>query len=204
MEILELKPLKKKKVYLYLIKHKDNDFSHLNLNHLSDFIEENKFRFAIIDFNNNSSKESYIEPLTKFLEDFNIPHYDIDIPEGVKNYLLVEILEKEVLLKELEEEFENINPEDLESYKAQSLKSWIDLLKRELENQKRNLEYNVKPSWIVKKALDIIRNIKYDRFSIMHFAPETLFNQLKALFEEYNIKVIKIDNKNGLYNPYLT
>ena len=106
-------------------------------------------------------------------------------------------------MKELEEELEKIDPDEIETYKTQSLKLWIDLIKRELECQKRNLEYSVKPKWVVKKVLDIIRKIKYDRFSIMHFAPDNLFSELKSLFEEYNIKVIKIDAKNGLYNPYL-
>ena len=35
--------------------------------------------------------------------------------------------------------------------------------------------------------------IKNDNLSIIHFAHEDLISELKKLFEEYNIKVIKYD-----------
>jgi len=55
------------------------------------------------------------------------------------------------------------------------------------------LELIIKLKWIVKKVLDIVKEIKNDKLSILHFAPEKLFSELKSLFEEYNIKVIKYD-----------
>ena len=100
----------------------------------------------------------------------------------------------EVQIEELEQEYEKLllnNQKD--TFKAQSLNAWIYLLKDKVEYTKNLLEYTIKPKWIVKKILDVVNNIKNDNLSIIHFAHEDLISELKKLFEEYNIKVIKYD-----------
>ena len=194
MEVLELKPIKEKKVYLYLIKKEDRELFESEYENLEEIIKKRNFRFAIVDFNDNDSKELYQTALLKFLEKFTLPYYNIDIPENAKNYLYHEILREDVQVSELEEEYENLYlNEQQDTFKAQNLKSWIDLLKKEVEYKKKHLELIIRPKWIVKKVLDIVNEIKNDKLSILHFAPEKLFSELKSLFEEYNIKVIKYD-----------
>lgn len=205
MEILELKPVKNKKIQLFLVKKENIKLNYELYQKFSDFMEKEKFRFAIIDFNDNKFKKIYKTPLSKFLDKYKLPYYSVDIPENVKDYLYVDILEKELQIKELEDEYEELCLEfdEKTSFKAQNLKSWIYILKKEVENKKTHLELVVKPQWIVKQILDIINNVKQEKFSILHFTENELFSELKNLFEQYNIKVIKKKMNNKLINPIL-
>lgn len=202
MEVLELKPVNGKKVNLYLIRRKENDFFESEYDDLKELIKTEEFRFAIVDFNDTDSKKYYQNPLLDFLNKIHVPYYNIDIPEYVKNYLYVDILNTELQVNELESEYEYLifnNQED--TFKAESLKSWIDLLKSELEYKKRHLESIVKPRWILKKILDVLDDIKNEKLSILHFTNEELYSELKKLFKENKIKVIKYDvNKKNIHS----
>ena len=195
MESLEIKPIKKKKITLYLIRNKKQELDKNQLHNLHNILENEKFRFAIIDFNDKQLKESYEKPLARFLDKFWIPYFSVDIPDYVRDLLNVEIFEKEALINELETEYENLcfKGDERDSFKMQSLNSWIELLKKEVESQKASLESSIKPKWIVKKVLDIAKMIRNDVFSIVHFTQEEIYSELKNLFESNNIKVKKID-----------
>ena len=198
MEVLEIKPLKNKKVTLYLIRNKDQRLNNSQLNNLKSFLEDEKFRFAIIDLNEEEIKKSYEDAISKFLDKFWIPYYSVEVPEHVRDVLNVEIIEKEALMNELEIEYATLCEDETkkESYKAQSLKIWIGLLKDEIEAQRKTIELTIKPKWLVKKVLDIANMIRNDAFSIMYFTHEEIFAELKVLFQNYNIKVKKIDINN--------
>ncbi len=194
MEVLELHPIKNKTVNIYLIRREDRDLLSLHHSNLEKIIEAEKFKFAIVDFNDPDVKKYYQTPLSKFTEKFHLPYYEVEIPESIKSYFYVELLDLEVQLEELEQEYEKLLLNNQkETFKAQSLNSWIYLLKDKVEYTKNLLEYTIKPKWIVKKILDVVNNIKNDNLSIIHFAHEDLISELKKLFEEYNIKVIKYD-----------
>ncbi|MFW9951164.1 MAG: hypothetical protein ACFFKA_13680 [Candidatus Thorarchaeota archaeon] len=198
MESLEIKPVKDKKVTLYLIRNKNQRLINSQLKNLKPFLEKEKFRFAILDFNKEEIKRSYRDAISKFLDKFWIPYYSIDIPDHVRDVLNVDIIEKEALMNELEIEYANLcdDEDKKDSYKAQSLKIWIGLLKNEIESQRKAIELTIKPKWIVKKVLDIANMIRNDAFSIMYFTHEEIFSELKMLFQNYNIKVKKIDINN--------
>ncbi|MBA7520368.1 hypothetical protein ES705_12464 [subsurface metagenome] len=199
IEVLEIKPVKNKYINIYLIRA--GVLNQDLLDNINNILKYEKFRFAIIDFNDIQSKKQYETPLHLFLKKFKIPYYSVDIPQHVRDHLCVEILEKELLINELENEYEDLisDPEQEKSFKAQNLHSWISLLKQEVKDKKDYLRLTLKPQWIVKKVLDIVKMIKNDRFSIMHFTHGEIFTELKELFEEYNIKVTKFDiNKKNL------
>lgn len=199
IEVLEIKPVKNKNINLYLIR--DGVLNQDLFDNLRNILKNEKFRFAIIDFNDFQSKKLYETPLHLFLDKFKIPYYSVDIPQYVRDHLCVEILEKELLINELENEYIDLisDPEQEESFKAQNLDSWINLLKQEVKDKMNYLKLALKPQWVVKKVLDIIKMIKTDRFSIMHFTHGEIFTELKELFEKYNIKVTKFDiNKKNL------
>ena len=198
MEVLELKAIRNKKIKLYLIRSENLEFSPKELKELSAFLKEQKFRFAVVDFNDDDVKKYYETPLLEFLNKFKLPYYKVDIPDNARDYLYVEILEKEIQIKELENEYEHLcyDLNEKESFKAQNLKSWIYILKKEVETKKEYLEKTLRPQWIVKKILDISKMIQNDKFSIMHFTHGEIFKELKSLFEKHNIKVIKFDINN--------
>ncbi|NHJ23686.1 MAG: hypothetical protein EAX89_03875 [Candidatus Lokiarchaeota archaeon] len=205
METLEIKPIKNKKITLYLIRNKNQRLDNSQLKNLKSFLKKEKFRFAIIDLNEEEIKKSYESVLSRFLDKFWIPYYSIDIPDNVRDFLTVDIIEKEALINELEMEYATLCDEHKEdSYKAQSLKIWMELLKNEIDSQKKSIQLTIKPKWIVKKVLDIANMIRNDAFSIMHFTHEEIFSELKILFENYNIKVKKIDLNNININKIIT
>ena len=195
MESLEIESIKKKQITIYLVRNKKQSFDKNQMNKLQEILKTEKFRFAVIDFNDKELKETYEEPLAKFLEKFWIPYFSVDIPDYVRDLLNVEIFEKEAQINELEKEYEKLlfKDEEENSFKIQSLHSWIELLQKEVESQKATLESTIRPEWIVKKVLDIAKMIRNDVFSIMHFTHEEIYSELKNLFESYNIKVKKID-----------
>jgi hypothetical protein len=198
METLEIKPIKNKKITLYLIRNKDQRLSNSQMKNFKSFLEKEKFRFAIIDLNKEEIKKSYEDAISKFLDKFWIPYYSIDIPDHVKDVLNVDIIEKEALMNELEIEYATLCDDEnqKESYKAQSIKIWIGLLKNEIESQRKAIQLTIKPKWVVKKVLDIANMIRNDAFSIVYFTHEEIFSELKILFQNYNIKVKKIDINN--------
>jgi hypothetical protein len=196
LEILEIRPLNnRKKVKLYLIRGENKGLNEVQYENLRELLEEEKFRFAIIDFNDKQMKKSYETPLQKFLEKFMVPYYTVDVPENAKDYLYVDVLEREVQLNELEIEYEDLcsDPEGVNTFKAQNLKAWIDMLKKELENKKEYIRKTITSQWIVKKVLDIANQINNDKFSIMHFTHEEIYTELKKVFEEHKVRVMKID-----------
>lgn len=200
MEVLEIKPVKNKKVKIFLLRNEIGRFNEEKYKNLRKILEKEKFRFAIIDFNNKEIKKTYERPLLEFLNNCMIPYFSVEIPEYVKNYLDLGIFDKEILLNELEEEYEELclNDEEMNSFKILSLKNWIEILKQEIELMKKNLKMFIHPQWIVKKVLDIVKKIENNVFSIIHFTHKEIYNELTNLFEIYNIKVIKYDisNKN--------
>lgn len=192
MEVLEIELVKNKKIFLYIIEKEDYKISHVKAKIFEDFLKNYKFDFATIDLLDKSLKQLNNSPIAKFLEDFSIEFIGIDIPEYAKGYLLVEISDKKEQIKELESEYESLSndPSGKESFKGQNLKSWIDLLKEEVNDKEQYIKLKVKPQWIVKKILDKARTYKKNSLILLHFSPRKLVPELQKLFREFKINVI--------------
>ena len=74
MEVLELHPIKNKTVNVYLIRREDRDLISLHYSNLEKIIEAEKFKFAIVDFNDPDVKKYYQTPLSEFIEKFHLPY----------------------------------------------------------------------------------------------------------------------------------
>ncbi|MFX1489721.1 MAG: hypothetical protein ACFFBI_11275 [Promethearchaeota archaeon] len=187
MEVLEIKPIRNKEIIVYLVnlsKRKPNP--NLNVN-LTDFLNQHDFNFATIDLKNGKQKGFDKSPLAKILKQFNIPYYKVDIPEYAMGYLMAEIIEKEDQVNGLIEEFLSIS--DKESIKGVNLKSWIDYLKGEIQEKKLFLDIKLRPEWIVKKILDIIRTIDNNEIIFIHFTQNNVFSETLKLLKDLDIKV---------------
>jgi len=64
MEVLEFHPIKNKTVNIYLIRREDRDLLSLHHSNLEKIIEAEKFKFAIVDFNDPDVKKYYLLILT--------------------------------------------------------------------------------------------------------------------------------------------
>ncbi|MFX1279163.1 MAG: hypothetical protein ACFFA3_07080 [Promethearchaeota archaeon] len=198
MEVLEIKPVRNKEIKAYLvnlseIKSKLNN----NLN-INEFLTHQNIKFATIDLENENLRTFTKSSLAKVLEQYKIPFYPVDIPEYVMGYLIAEIVEKEEQVNELIKEF--LSMSNKQSIKGLNLKSWIDFLKAEIDEKKVFLQLKLRPKWIVKKILDIIRLRNDTEIAFVHFAQDNIFNETMKLLKDLNINIKECDQKKEIIN----
>jgi len=202
MEVLELKPIKNKKVFAYMFAKEDSKaLQNSDQESLATFLKGKKVNFVTVDFDLNM-KEFGKTTFAKVLDKLGIKYYQVDIPEYAMGYLYEEIMEKEEMLTGLTEEYKNL--EDRDSYKGQSLKNWIDLINIEIQEKENCLSLQIRPMWIVKKMLDIAKSFQAEKVYFVHFVQtdicEDICSQVVELLREYNVKVIQYNKKHTIKN----
>ena len=205
MEVLDLKPIKNKKIIAYIFaKENSSDLQKSEPVLLSKFLKNKNINFVTVDFNLNINEFSKT-PFATVLEKLGIRYYQVDIPEYAMGYIYEEVIEKEEFIDSLTEEYKNL--EDRDSYKGLSLKNWIDLLNMEIQEKENLLSFKIRPMWIVKKMLDIARNFQTDEVHFVHFVQtdicEDICSQVVELLREFNVKVIQYNKKHTIKNIIL-
>jgi len=201
MEVLEIKPVRNKEIIAYLVKFSNiKSKSNANVN-LIEFLSKRNVKFATINLENENLRSFNKSSLAKILEKYRIPYYTVDIPEYAMGYLMAEILEKEDQVNDLTEEF--LSMSDKKSIKGLNLKSWIEVLKDEIDDKKLILQLKLRPEWIVKKILDIIRPTKTNKITFVHFAQDNIFNKTMTLLKDLDIEVKVYDQKKEDFAQYL-
>ena len=201
MEVLEIKPVRNKEIIVYLVKI-CNMKSKPNANvNLFEFLSRINVNFATIDLENENLRSFNKSSLAKILEQYKIPYYTVDIPEYAMGYLMTEIIEREDQVNELTEEF--LSMRNKESIKGLNLKSWIDFLKEEIDEKKLFLQLKLRPEWIVKKILDIIRSKNNNEITFVHFAQDNICNETMNLLKDLDIKVKVYDHKKENFAIHL-
>ncbi|MFX1372542.1 MAG: hypothetical protein ACFFCE_11840 [Promethearchaeota archaeon] len=202
MEVLELKPVKDKKIVVYM-SSKENAKYFQNDDHskLAEFLKKNHIDFVTVDFQVNMKEFSKTQ-FAEILNELNIPYFQVDIPDYAMGYLYQEILEKQEFQNELFEEYENM--EDKDSYKGLSLKNWIDMLGEEIQEREIYLSLKLRPQWIVKKMLDLALSFKKDVIFFVHFVQEDICEdicpQIVENLRELGVKVISYNKKHTIQN----
>jgi len=184
-----MRPVKGKEIFVSLIGKEDKELVIDEKMILKDILNEFSFRFTTIDPTYNNLKSFKLTTLAGMLNDHNLPCYAVDIPEYAQGYLDAEITEKKEQIAGLEAEFNAT--EDQTTFKAQNLKSWIDLLKDEVQEKEHFMDMKLRPQWIVKKILDIIKlgGPQEETVRIMHFTSKKLMPELKKQLEDMQVKV---------------
>ncbi|TFG00853.1 MAG: hypothetical protein EU541_01170 [Promethearchaeota archaeon] len=197
MEVLELKPLKKR-VKAYVFKKSRHEFPG-DIKALSQFLKDKNIKFITFDFDFNMKEFSKTE-FAHLLNDMGISYHQVDIPEYAMGYIYEDILEKEELFKELVEEYQSM--EDKDSYKGLSLKNWIDMLRDEIQEKEINLSLKIRPQWIAKKMLDICRTYNEEEMAFMHFVQEDICedicSELTKILRNLNVRVIQYTKKHNV------
>lgn len=204
MEVLELKPIKNKKIVSYMTsKENIKYFQNPDTSKLEEFLRKKNINFVTVDFQVNM-KEFSKTSFAKLLDELKIPYYQVDIPEFAMGYLYEDILEKQELLNKLYEEYEK--EDDKESYKMISLRNWIDMLAEEIQEKEIFLSLKLRPQWIVKKMLDLARHHKIDNdtISFIHFIQEDICEdicpQVTEHLRDLGVKVISYNKKHTVQN----
>ena len=191
---MEIKPIKNKKVSVYLIKKPKKSINFHNLRCLVDILMRKKINFISIDVEDDDLKNFRSTLMGKMFEELNVPFYPVYVPEYAKGYLHEEIFEKEEQLNELLEEY--LAMKNHESIKGQNLKSWVMVLEDEIREKKALLKLKVKPKWIVKKILDLINPIQSEEVSCIHLSQGIIFSEIARLLNDLNVEVIALQRTN--------
>ncbi|MHA1489523.1 MAG: hypothetical protein ACTSRI_07700 [Promethearchaeota archaeon] len=202
MEVLELKPIKNKKIVAYMFAKDDGkEFQSINAKELEEFLIKKNIDFVTVDFEvkmNEFSKTEFAQTLNKL----RIKYFQVDIPEYAMGYLYEEILEKEELVTELTREYQTL--EDRDSFKGQSLKNWIDMLNLEIQEKEIFLSLRLRPLWIVKKMLDIAKKCENKEVSFVHFVQrdicEDICSQVVEQLRALDVKVVQYNKKHTIKN----
>ncbi len=202
MEVLELKPVKNKKIIAYMSsKENGRYFQNKDKSRLTDFLKKKDVNFVTVDFQVNM-KEFKKTPFAQTLDKLGIPYIQVDIPDYAMGYLYEEIVEKQELQNELFEEYENMS--DKESFKGQSLKNWIDMLSEEIQEKEIFLSLKLRPQWIVKKMLDFANRFENEVVSFVHFVQEDICEdicpQVVTDLRDLGVKVISYTKKHTIQN----
>ncbi|MFW9948996.1 MAG: hypothetical protein ACFFKA_02575 [Candidatus Thorarchaeota archaeon] len=202
MEVLELKPVKTKKIMAYMFSKEDAKyFQNADSAKLIEFLKGKKIDFVTVDFLVDM-KEFDKTSFANILKDLKIPYIQVDIPEYAMGYLYEEIVNTQRLQNELFEECDHM--EDKESYKGLSLKNWIDMLSEEIQQKEIFLSLKLRPQWIVKKMLDFCKKIKKENVSFVHFVQEDICEDICPQVVEnlrgLGVKVISYNKKHTIQN----
>jgi len=198
MEVLDLKPVKNKKIIVYM-SSKENAKYFQNEDHskLIEFLKKNNISFVTVDFQVDL-KEFCKTQFAQTLNELEIPYFQVDIPDYAMGYLYQEIIEKQEFQNELFEEYESM--EDKDSYKGLSLKNWIDMLAEEIQEREIFLSLKLRPQWIVKKMLDLALSLEKDVIVFVHFVQEDICEdicpQIVENLRELGVKVISYNKKH--------
>lgn len=201
MEVLELKPIRKKRICAYVAKKNKDDFNYFDIPKLREFLDKKFINFITIDFNIDLN-EFNKSPLAQMLKQQNIKYFQVDIPEYAMGYIYQEIVEKEELLNDLCEEYEIM--EDKNSLKGESLKNWIDMLREDIEEKEIFISLKLRPQWIVKKMLDIAKGFEDEEVSFLHLVQEDICEdicaEVTAQLRELNVRVVQYTKKHNIIN----
>ncbi len=179
MEVLELKKLNNKSIIVYLLKSSDKTY---------EFLKNIPLTLSTVDLTEGDFKKFEKTSLAKLLNILHIPIYQVDMPQHARDYIYVEISELDEEINQLLEALEKVK--DKESHKAESLKCWIENLTEELKEKKKIVERNVRPTWIVKKVLDLVAECKSEKVSLVHITKDNIFTELVEQFKKLGIEVI--------------
>ncbi len=187
MEVLEIKPVKNKEVSVFMINRKDLAVNKEDIKRLNEVFRYINVDFITVDVESDNIKDFEKSSLSRLLDSFKIPYFTLDIPEYAMGHLIEEIMKKEEQLNELIEEY--IMTKDKDSFKGLNLKSWIDVLKKEIEEEKKFISLKLRPQWIVKKILDILKSSKKGEITFIHLSQEKIFVETLKLLKELKFEV---------------
>ncbi|MFW9829846.1 MAG: hypothetical protein ACFFEY_19920 [Candidatus Thorarchaeota archaeon] len=213
-EVLELKPLKSKKLKLILVESefpidwwfevpeslKEDLFWNLHLismeylQLIDSLIEKYKPDYALEERPNiwNTTINSN-EPLKILFSNRNIPFDNADISENAELYLSSALDEHRTTIKNLEKmigEVSTVSIEPLENdYLLQRMMLWKEYLKQDYDSQENEIRYKIREAWMMMKILNTARKIEGNKLKCMFICDPRHFNGFENLSEELGIEI---------------
>lgn len=214
MKVLEISPLKDKKLRVLIVEKEYNEpFRLLEpvndllpkklssilkpsiafTSFLEKLIKQTKVDFATEELGMRSREEFYEKnTLVSLFKRYNIPLFPADIDENAKAYLAAGLDEKRELrdqmMKALEEASKKTNKGS--SLAQDYLIAYAQCLQKEIEEAEREINFSVRRNWIIKEILDHAREIAdKNEVTCIHISSPEHVKDIKKLLESLNVKV---------------
>ena len=210
MEVLELEPLKDKRLTVLLVEKEYNEpfwlveppsgREHINALHrpsiafyefIKRLIRKVKPDFVTDELGMRNLDEFMHSDLQMLLSTHKIPLYPVEIDENARAYIAQSLME---LKEERDEVIRQINilskREEDEKLKMnlEYLVAYGQYLQKELEEEERKIKYSVRPSWIVKGIMDHAKNIDSNELTCIHLCSPELMDAVAGLLESLNVE----------------
>jgi methylene-tetrahydromethanopterin dehydrogenase len=210
MEILELKPLTKKKLDVIVVEKEYNEPFQLAehpanpLNplfkpsigfykFLETVISKVKVDYVTEELGTRSQKEFYEDNvLTEVFKKAKIPYYHIDIDENAKNYLATVLDKKIELRNSVLKALDALSKQKAkdESMEKEYLVAYGQGLQAEIEEQEAEINFSVRESWMTMGIMNHAREIEGKPEVIcLHICSPNHVDAVKKLLESLNVKV---------------
>lgn len=220
MEVLEIKPLKKKKLKIYLIEsefpiewgfessiHKNHSLvmklrliSKEYLNLLGELI--NKYHPDFLVEEKGSRWEEVISPddaIARLLRKYDILYQMIDISDNAEDYLSMNLDGNRNLIKQLEESingYSNSKEAGIKNeFEFERAALWKEHLQQEYNELENEVRFKVREAWMIMKILKIAKNIDNKNVEAFFICDLRHFEGLYKLTEDLGVSIEEIKIK---------
>ena len=218
MEVLELKPLKKKSLKLVLIEsefpidwwfettaQKKHDLvwnlnliSREYLSLLEELIEKYKPNFAVEEKGSRwEDTISHEDPIEILFQEHGIPYKMVDISENAEYYLSSNLEDLRNFLKQLTKSIKDSqkidNNKDDYMFLRQVL--WKEYLQQDYDKQEDDIRYKVREAWMMMGILKIAKKLEDKKLTAFFICDSKHFKGLTQLAEELAIEIEEIKVK---------
>jgi methylene-tetrahydromethanopterin dehydrogenase len=221
MKVLEITPLKNKKLSVLIIEKEYNEPFWINessfpsnsralhalyrpsagfYKFLENLTAKVKVDFASEEMGMRSQKDIGADNiLVQIFQKNNIPFFPVDIDENAKNYLETSLEKKIELRDDILKALDNLSKQkDKDSEEKEYLIAYGQSLQLEIEEQEREASFPIRESWIVMGILDHAREINSkEEITCLHISSPEHVEGIKQLLEslEARVEVAKLSKK---------
>ena len=218
MEVLELKPLTKKRLKLVLIEsefpiewwfetsaQKKHDLvwnlnlvSREYLNLIEDLIEKYNPHFAVEEKGSRwEDAISHEDPIETLFREHRIPYKMVDISENAEYYLSSNLEDLRIFLKQLTKSIKNAqkNESSKDDYSFLRQLLWKEYLQQEYDMQEDEIRYKVREAWMMMGILKLAKKLGDEKLNAFFICDSTHFKGITQLAEELGIETEEVTIK---------
>jgi len=218
-KVLELEPLKKKKLELVLVETEfpvqwgiekaENPEDDWNLRLISDayvkavdvLLEKHKPKFAVEELGMRSRDEfEFDNPLAAVFKKKGVAYDTVDIDENALGYLVSVLDPYQKLYSDLMDEAKTIKASGDKSKKAtlQEIMVHAEYLKAEMDAEIETIRLKIREAWMMMGILDHAGKIDAMSMTAMFICDSSHFDGLASLAEQLGIDTVKINMKKSV------
>lgn len=215
-KVLELKPLKKKSLNLFLIesefpidwffekpKSKNGNLVwDLNLvskqyvDLMEKYIDKYAPNFAVEEKGMRSDEVMESDPLAKLFKRKGIVYRLVDISENAEDYLRASLDEHKFLIDQITGKIDRMMKENgkppLGDELFEQLVLWREYLQREYDEKENEVRYDVREAWMMMKIVNLAKELKENKLKGLFICDQSHFEGITKLAEQLNVKATEI------------